>query len=335
MKKLNELFDVTYGSKFDFNKMTPLPIKDGGVNFVGRSSQNHGVSGTVAPINGSLPYESGFITVSLGGSKLLSSFIQDGPFYTAQNVAVLKPKQPMTFAEKLFVCLSIRHNRFRYSAFGREANRTLRYLPIPERSEYPAWVDEVDVNLYDNLKSPEIDELALINGNFLDQVDYRLVPLSDVFDVDYGHSLELNRLHKSGNGINFVSRTAKNNGISAKVEALPEVVASEAGMITVALGGSVLETFVQPEKFYTGFHISILKSKVEMNYAQKLFYCVCIRANQYRYSFGRQANRTLKNLMIPAADKDFLSMVDKYMRSLPYSSQIVSSHTTLPEYNHE
>lgn len=328
MKKLNELFEVTYGNKFDFNKMLPLSIKDGGVNFVGRSSQNHGVSGTVAPIDGVTPYEAGLITVSLGGSKLLSSFVQDGPFYTAQNVAVLKPKQPMTFAEKLFVCLSIRHNRFRYSAFGREANRTLRYLPIPERSEYPDWVDEVDVGLLDKLHDPATAGSSSVTSNLLEEAEYRLVPLSEVFDVDYGHSLELNRLNKTVSGINFVSRTAKNNGISAKVEALPSTAAADAGVITVALGGSVLETFVQPEPFYTGFHISILKPKTEMTTAQKLFYCTCIRANQYRYSFGRQANRTLKGLMIPAPDKKFMEIVDSYMNSLPYSSQLPSNQIT-------
>jgi hypothetical protein len=31
-----------------------------------------------------------------------------------------------------------------------------------------------------------------------------------------------------------------------------------------------------------------------------LFYCCCIRANRFRYSYGRQANRTLKQLMVPA-----------------------------------
>lgn len=31
-----------------------------------------------------------------------------------------------------------------------------------------------------------------------------------------------------------------------------------------------------------------------------LFYCCSIRANQFRYSYGRQANRTLKQLIIPA-----------------------------------
>lgn len=37
-----------------------------------------------------------------------------------------------------------------------------------------------------------------------------------------------------------------------------------------------------------------------MSVDQLLYYCTCIRANRYRYSYGRQANRTLKDLRLPA-----------------------------------
>jgi hypothetical protein len=57
MTKLNELFDVSYGNKLDLNKMHQLPLHSGGVHFVGRSSENHGVTATVAPLNGVEPYE--------------------------------------------------------------------------------------------------------------------------------------------------------------------------------------------------------------------------------------------------------------------------------------
>jgi mRNA-degrading endonuclease RelE of RelBE toxin-antitoxin system len=142
---LNQLFDVEYGNKFDLNKMQLLSKSEGGINFVNRSARNCGVSATVAPHESTLPYEAGNITVSLGGS-FLSSFVQLEKFYTGQNVAVLTAKEKMSFAEKLYVCLCIRHNRFRYSAFGREANRTLRTLPIPARSEFPAWLKDRDVS---------------------------------------------------------------------------------------------------------------------------------------------------------------------------------------------
>lgn len=128
----------------------------------------------------------------------------------------------------------------------------------------------------------------------------KLVKVSDLFDVAYGHNLELNRLQKAAEGVNFISRTANNNGVSARVIALPGIEPLAAGKLTVALGGSVLETFVQPEPFYTGFHIFCLTPLVEMTLPQKLYYCMCIRANKYRYNYGRQANRTLRDITVPA-----------------------------------
>lgn len=124
--------------------------------------------------------------------------------------------------------------------------------------------------------------------------------VSDLFEVRYGHSLELNKLVQNPAGINFVSRTARNNGVSAKVSVLDGVDPSPAGTLTVAYGGSVLETFLQTEPFYSGYHIGILTPKVEMSDAVKLYYCACIRANKYRYNYGRQANRTLKDIEIPS-----------------------------------
>jgi len=126
-----------------------------------------------------------------------------------------------------------------------------------------------------------------------------LVKLSDIFEVEYGNSLELNKLKKSTAGINFVSRTAKNNGISAIVALIDNINLFPASTITVSLGGSVLETFVQPKPFYTGYHIYCLTPKLKMSLEEKLYYCTCIKANKYRYNYGRQANRTLRDLLIP------------------------------------
>lgn len=303
MKKLNELFEVTYGNKLDLNKMDLLPISNGGVNFVGRSGQNHGVSASIAPLKNIQPYEAGLITVALGGTKLLSSFIQEHCFYTAQNVAVLRPKFKMTFAEKLYTCLCIRHNRFRYSAFGREANRTLKELLIPEMIEYPDWINPslagikmpllTKLENYKNLLPTESGPKSLSNDK---------VRIDEIFEVHYGSNLELNTLTLDSNGINFVSRTAKNNGVSARIKPVAGLDPIEAGVLTVAGGGSVLETFLQSDPFYSGRDLYYLKPRIELSTQQKLYYCMAIRANKYRYSYGRQANRTLKELLIPAPE---------------------------------
>lgn len=125
--------------------------------------------------------------------------------------------------------------------------------------------------------------------------------VSDLFTISYGHSLELIRLTQAGGptAVNFVSRSAKNNGVSARVARIEDIEPAAGGLITVALSGSVLEAFVQPAPFYTGFHVGILTPRREMSLSEKLWWAYCIRANKYRYNYGRQANRTLGDIQLP------------------------------------
>lgn len=40
-----------------------------------------------------------------------------------------------------------------------------------------------------------------------------------------------------------------------------------------------------------------------MSLDMKLYYCLCIEANAFRHStYGREANRTLKNLLLPSIE---------------------------------
>lgn len=127
----------------------------------------------------------------------------------------------------------------------------------------------------------------------------KLVPVSKLFKVVYGSNLELNALEIDSEGVNFVSRTAMNNGVSAKVKLVDGLEPIEAGVLTVAGGGSVAETFLQPEPFYSGRDLFYLKPLVPMTVEQKLFFCMCIRANKFRFNYGRQANKTLPDLLVP------------------------------------
>lgn len=129
-----------------------------------------------------------------------------------------------------------------------------------------------------------------------------MIQLSSIFDLEYGHSLELNALKQvpPPAGVNFVSRTMKNNGVTARVTPPKGVLLGEAGQITVALSGNSLSSFVQPEPFLTGYHVMILTPKNRlMSLEEKLWYCLCIWSNRHRYSYGRQANRTLSTLLVP------------------------------------
>src|SRR3954453_20047811 len=86
---LSRLFTIQHGNKFDLNKMEPAPPGEDGAAFVGRSGERNGIVAIVRR-TAQEPYPAGLITVALGGSTL-SSFVQPIPFYTAQNIDVLRP----------------------------------------------------------------------------------------------------------------------------------------------------------------------------------------------------------------------------------------------------
>lgn len=131
----------------------------------------------------------------------------------------------------------------------------------------------------------------------------KLVKISDIFEVKYGVNLELVNIEECNkqdkNSINFISRTDKNNGVSAYVQKMDDVEPNPANTISVAGGGSVLATFFQQEPYYSGRDIYILIPKKQLSEIEMVFYCYCIRKNKYRYNYGRQANKTLKDILIP------------------------------------
>lgn len=316
---LNQLFKVEYGNKFDLNKMDLLSKADGGVNFVNRSSRNCGVSGSVAPVADVKPYKAGNITVSLGGTFLLSSFVQLERFYTGQNVAVLAPLEEMSFAEKLYVCLCIRHNRFRYSAFGREANRTLRTLPIPDRSEFPRWLAHCDVSQieaeYARPQAAPIDSELNIDA-------WGWFPLSDMFEIRKGK--RLTKADMRPGDTPFISAIDSNNGLRQRVNA---AAMHPANVITVNYNGNgVAEAFYQPEPFFASDDVNVLYPKFELDPAVALFVCAVIRREKYRFSYGRKWNLERMNesrIRLPkaGADPDWRWM-RRFMLGQRYSSQL-------------
>lgn len=91
------------------------------------------------------------------------------------------------------------------------------------------------------------------------------------------------------------------NGISAFVAEIPEVKPAPAGDLSCALSGNgVLSTFLHDKPFYTAFHVACLRPRIEMSREQILYYCAAIFSNRYRFSYGRQANRTLKSILVPS-----------------------------------
>lgn len=144
----------------------------------------------------------------------------------------------------------------------------------------------------------------------------KLLKVKDLFEVVYGVNLDLNKLEEveptAKNAIRYVGRSDKNNGITAFVLKNDEYSPNPAMTISVAGGGSVMSSFLQEEEYYSGRDLFFLKPRTEMTRAELLFYCTVLRMNKFKFSYGRQANKTLENLEIPKYDdfSDFNNSVE-------------------------
>lgn len=141
---LKNLFYARMGNKIDAVMTTHNNPK---YNYVSRNSNNNGVVDCIDEVEGEKPFKSGDLTLALGGSFLGSCFVQDKPFYTAQNVAVLSPKSDIDVYSKLFISAIIKKEAAtKFQAFGRELNSHYKSdfdikLPIMRKSNGKPVVD--------------------------------------------------------------------------------------------------------------------------------------------------------------------------------------------------
>jgi restriction endonuclease S subunit len=309
---LNSLFEVAYGTQFDLNKMS---ISHKGVNFVGRTARNNGVVAKVQKYQGVDPIEPLKITVALGGA-ILSSFVQTSPFYTAQNIAVLKPKKHMTINELLFYCLAIKHNAFRYGAFGREANRTLKSLEVPIPGSVPRWVKSTKLPDLSKTKEP------LINRSVpLDATDWQPFKLSSLFEIKKGK--RLTKANMSRGKFPFIGSSDSHNGMTALVSSAIH----EGNTITVCYNGSVAEAFYQPRSFWASDDVNVLYPRgFQLNKYIGLFLASVIKQEKYRYNYGRKwhterMKESVIKLPVKHSTPDW-EWMESFIKSMHYSKAV-------------
>ena len=123
--------------------------------------------------------------------------------------------------------------------------------------------------------------------------------LSEIFNYWYGVNLELINCQEDKKGIPFVARTSENNGIVARVSKMAEITPNPSHTLSLAGGGSVLSCFYQDEEYYSGRDLFVLSPKETMTKTEMLLYSYIIHQNRYKYNYGRQANKTFKDIVLP------------------------------------
>lgn len=309
--RLDSLFDIEYPKQLIFKAQV---IDENGINFVSSRGRNGGVVAKVVCNPEAKVYNAGAITVPLKGS-VLHAHLQISDFHCAHQTAVLFPKseRKLTTEQLVYYVLCIRRNKFRYS-YGRQADRTLPSLIVPNVDEIPSFVKR--------RRHEQPSQTPLKRQKVEAPVSRKLgsFPLWSLFEIKKGQRLTKAKLQSGPTP--FVASISSNNGVRQRVSALPN---HRGGTISVNYNGSVGEAFYQPVPFYASDDVCVLYPRFEMTPLIALFLTVIIRAEKFRFSFGRKWNlRRMKETeiqlpVLDGGDIDF-NYIEEFMSSLPYSS---------------
>lgn len=309
--RVDDLFEIRYGNSLSLNQLTQEE-EGRGVAFVSRTAENNGVAAWVTELPEVKPFPAGRLTVSLRSrNHALATFVQSRPFYTAYHVFVLTPRERrMPIRERLWWAQCIESNRYRYN-YGRQANRSLPALELPD--EAPDWVSDAAMPRFD--RSPRRQEtIALPSAD-----SWGWFRIDALFDLHRGGGVT--RRDSKAGSTPLVSASGRNNGVTKRVAVEPTF---PAGWITVCSNGSVGEAFVQPEGFVATADVTVLEPKRSMSLGAKLFLCVLIRQEKYRFNYGRKwpagrmGGSQIRVPALPSGEPD-LDVMQRFSEALPFS----------------
>lgn len=286
---LYDIFDIDMGNKMDKGK-----ISDGNIAFVGRTANNNGINAHVGRVVAHekygtvVPYKTGCITLALGGS-IGSCFIQEEPFYTSQNVAVLMPKTKQSEYALKFITSVITNSVLygQYKAFTEELNKHIKtdfVINLPATPDgQPDWnymesymkkiMDEAEKN-FDNLKKND-DAKHLIDTNV-----WREFCVGKLFSCETAFGVLAKNDLEDGD-INYITRSATDNGFSGTCG--NENRKNKGNCITIGAEGFV--AFWQTDDFVAGNKVYVLRHP-KMNELSGLLVCSALNALSDRYSFA-------------------------------------------------
>lgn len=309
--KISELFDVKYGINLELINCQTTDANDpDSINFVARTANNNGVVAQVKKIEGKEPQPAGVLTCA-GGGSVCSTFVQNKPFYSGRDLYILIPKREMTLNEKLYYCMCIQNNAYRYS-YGRQANKSLKDIDIPD--DVPKWAM--------NLKFSPIITKRKVKMK-LERLKWEEFTLEELFEFKKGKRLIKEDMNEGNT--NFLGAISENNGIRQKIDTNPIF---EPNCITVNYNGSVGEAFYQREAFWASDDVNVLYAKDwELNKYIAMFIITIIKANRYRFSYGRKwtlekMKESIIKLPVGEGKKPDWNFMESYIKSLSYSDRI-------------
>ncbi|TQR61070.1 restriction endonuclease subunit S [Campylobacter troglodytis] len=316
MIKVRDLFYIKTGGDLWLEKE-----EVGEIPVVALGFEDNGIVGFISKNLEHKLYPKGSITVA-GWAGGLKAFVQERNFYVRGRVKILIPKNStMSLNEKLFYCLCLNQNSFRF-AYGRKSSADkLADLLLP--SEIPLWVYNINVNTLKNQFISKNKNTKEINLNINSWVEFKMI---DIFEqIIRGKRLKSeDREHdKNKKQTLYFSASELNNGLTDSISN-PLFIEKNA-LIYTTFG----DCFYVEGEFSASDEINIFKHS-QMDKYSALFIATIISQNKYRYRFGRKAffNKFENELIkLPAKKengefKPNFEFMSNYIKNLKYSEFI-------------
>ena len=252
--------------------------------YVVRTSQNNGIRGYISEDESKLNPAN---TISFA-QDTAQMFYQSEPYFTGNKVKVLSVKgHALTenIATFLITCMNKAFSNFAWgSSYDTKLLQNVM-LSLPVKIKYIP-----DFNLMSEIIGGGI---SMSNIDTSSWKEFRLV---DIAKLDNGNKMDKNKMTHLNPSVNFVSRTATNNGVSDVVDIVDGIEPYPAGCITLAFGGSVGSCFLQEEPFYTGQNVGVISLPDNITREAKIFLVSALekKCKMSFHAFGNEINKHFK-----------------------------------------
>lgn len=321
---------------------------DGKVPFVSSGNYNNGVVKYCEPMKNEQLDKGSCITVSpLDGSTFYQPHDFLGRGGAGSSILILR-NENLNELNGLYLSSILRATLTKYSYSNQLSSEIIEYetikLPVDDNEEID-WL-YMENYMKSIMKESEIiiDQLKQIEDEKrgIDISGWKRFHLYDekLFDIDMGTKLDKSKMTEISPSVNFVGRGNNNNGISGRVDKIPNYKPYEAGNMTLSLGGEVGSCFIQPDMFYTSQNVVVLIPRWEMPFAVKLFISVMIfrESQTYYKAFINELNKHIKtdfSFYLPVDAKgnpdwsfmktymqDIISYSDYYLKSILFMDEV-------------
>lgn len=297
MISLNKIFDIETAKSDAFDKYSP-----GNVAFITNGDLESSFLWYVEPFEGDkVFYKKGICLTSFW-----EALIHTPPFLPRGNgwswLLILIPKKEMSDEELYSYASQLNLQKWRFSFSRMAISRRVEKLQIKK------YIPNISI-----LESKQ--KLIPKKKNNKSNKKYNKLKLESILkycDINKKSSIPQGQMEKGSTP--YVTTSSKNNGISSFVD---EEAIFSSKCLTVALNGSVGETFFQFEDFITSWDNAVLTLKDEYNPYLLLYIASMIRRHKWRYNYYRKLNLTkLKRMQISMPFKNETELDLEYIKNI-------------------